>query len=371
MAALAALAAGAAAFAAVASPATAASPASGEAVIRPADHSKGRTLSGQGVTIVAGPGATAASGMLNLPIGALETGANASAETSAALAFQKGKTSLALTGIRFDLAKNELVGSLEGQQLAVFKLGGGASADAGSASLQGGKLQLTAAAATALKQKLGLERALVQRGVGMVWLSARVTPATATPEPVTPAPKPPAARPIVAGSIGWGFVASWRSYVLLSPPAGSAEISDGATATGALTSPATTFGFPATGGSFLAASGSAAAELSLASKGSVKWAKPGHGINEVRLSNLEVQIAPTGSWLVADVSTDFGVPQATEDVKFASLEASAVTPTETGNTVTWTAVPATLTAEGAASFAGFYEAGKALEAVTVTAELGG
>jgi hypothetical protein len=380
LAALAALAASAAVAATLASPAAAASPAAGGAVIKPAEHAKGRTLSGQGVSIVAGSGATgAAGGMLTLPIGSLETGAAASAQSSASLSFKHGKDTLALSGIDFDLAKNELVGSLDGQRLAVFKLGGGASADGEGVSLQGGKLRLTADAAKALKQKLGLQRTLVQRGVGMVWLSARVEAAKPA-EPISPVDPdrpvvpdkpvvPSVPRVVTSGSIDWGFLASWRSYVLLSPPAGTTEISEGATATGELTDPATTFGFPAFDGEYLAASGSAPAELWVASEGSVDWAKPGHGINEVRLFDLEVELAPSGSWLIADVATDFGVPELSEDVRFASLDPSAVTPAVTAGSVTWTAVPATLTAEGAASFAGFYEAGKELEPVNVTAEL--
>ncbi len=359
----AALAASAAAAAVLASPAAAAS-ASGEAVLRPADHDKGRTLSGQGVQIVADNGASAAAGTLTLPLNSLEASSVAS---GASLSFDRGKRSVALTAISFDFAKGTLNGSLDGQQLAVFNLGGTANASASSASLQGGKLSLTGPAASALKQKLGLEQALVRRGVGMVWLSARGTPAPA-PAPIEPVK--PAATPIVAGSIGWGFVASWRSYVLLSPPAGSTEVSEGAAATGELTNPATTFGFPVSTGSYTPEPNDGPAELSVASKGSVKWAKPGHGIAEVRLSNLEVQFTPSGSWLIADVSTNFGAPKATEDVKFASLNAGAVKAVVAGNTVTWTAVPATLTAAGAESFAGFYQAGKELEPVTITAELG-
>ncbi|MGD9736462.1 MAG: HtaA domain-containing protein [Solirubrobacterales bacterium] len=369
-----ALAAAALAVAVLASPAAAAS-ASGQAFLRPASHDKGRTLSGQGVKLVAGAGAgTAANGMLTLPLSTLEASGSG---TSASLGFERGKRSVALTEISFDFAKRTLNGSLDGRHLAVFKLGASVDAGATSASLQGGKLRLTGAAAGALKQALGLERALVRRAVGMVWLAAQAEQpqvSAPAPEPVKPVepirpidPVKPDPRPVVSGGIGWGFLSSWRSYVLLSPPAGSEEVSAGATATGELTNPATTFGFPATGGSYTAAYGTVPAELTLASKGSVDWAKPGHMINEVRLSNLEVEFGPAGSWLIADVSTDFGAPEATEDVKFASLDPAAVTPAVAADSVTWTDVPATLTADGAASFAGFYAAGKELESIDVTA----
>lgn len=365
-AAIAALAATVAGAALLASPAAAAS-AGGEAFLKPAQHDKGRTLSGQGVAIVAGSGAGTANGMVSLPLSSLD---GTTAGTSASLSFERGKRSLALTGISFDLANGTLNGTLGGQQLAVFKLGGAVTAHPGGFSLQGGKLSLTGPAAAALKQRLGLQRALVRRAVGMAWLSAQLTPAAApTPAPVEP-PKPSAASRIVGGSIGWGFVSSWRGYVLMSPPAGSEEVLEGATATGPLTSPATTFGFAASGGTYTAATGSAPVELSLATTGSVKWAKPGHGISEVKLANLEIELGSSGSWLVADVSTNFGAPQVSDDVRFASLDPSGVSAAVNGSSITWTAVPATLTAEGAASFAGFYQAGKQLEPVTFTAELG-
>lgn len=361
-AAVAALAATVAAAAVLASPASAAS-ARGEAFLRPADHDKGRTLSGQGVRIVAGSGAGSANGMLSLSLDSLES---STAGSSAALSFERGSRSLPLTGISFDFADGTLNGTLGGQQLAVFNLGGAVSASAGTASLQGGKLSLTGAAATALKQKLGLERALVRRGVGMVWLAARATPAPA-PVPIRP---PASTRPVLSGSLSWGFLSSWRGYVL-SPPAGSAEVSEGATATGALTSPATTYGFPVGTGTYTPGSNGGPAELSVAAQGSVKWAKPGHGIEEVRLSDLEVQIAPSGSWLIADVRAATGGPaKVADDIRLASLDLSGVTPSVGSSSLTWTAVPATLTAEGAVPFAGFYNEGKQLDPLTITVNLG-
>ena len=110
----------------------------------------------------------------------------------------------------------------------------------------------------------------------------------------------------------------------------------------------------------------------MTSGGAVKWAKPGHGINEVRFSDLEIEIGSGGSWLIGDVRAEIGPPAESEDVRIAELETTAVTPawSTDGNTVTWSAVPATLTAEGAASFSGFYEAGTELDPVTVTVGLG-
>ncbi|OLT50928.1 hypothetical protein BJF88_02095 [Cellulosimicrobium sp. CUA-896] len=57
-------------------------------------------------------------------------------------------------------------------------------------------------------------------------------------------------------------------------------------------------------------------------------------------------------------------------VAFASLDLSGARSTS-GSTITWSGAPATLTAAGAAAFAGFYEAGTALAPVTVSFPVGG
>ena len=132
------------------------------------------------------------------------------------------------------------------------------------------------------------------------------------------------------------------------------------------------YGFPGSGGSLTAVPNGAVDALALTSEGAVKWAKPGHGINEVRFSDLEIEIDSSGSYLVGDVQTEIGPPAASEDVRIAELDTATATPvwSDGGNTVTWSAVPATLTEDGAASFSGFYEAGTELDPVTFTAELG-
>lgn len=342
-----------------ASPAWAAN-ATGSAELKLAQHDKGRTLSGQGGQLVVGA----------LPITELDV-AKATATTTGNLSFRKGSREVTLTGIHFDFAAGTLSGLLGGQQTAVFKFGSAQlSPAAGSVRLSEAVLRFTPEAAQAVRDQLDLPRALRHNGVGMLWLGAQVpTSHKIDPDP----PKPtPVVRPVVSGQIDWGFKASWRAYVLTAPPAGSQEVLEGATATGPLTSPATTYGFPGSGGSLTAIPNGAVDALALSSEGAVKWAKPGHGINEVRFSDLEIDIDGSGSWLVGDVKTEIGPPAASDDVRIAELETSGVAPvwSDGGDTVTWSEVPATLTEEGAASFSGFYEAGAELDPVTITAELG-
>lgn len=344
----------------------AASPASaatglGSAELKLAQHDKGRTLSGQGARLVAGA----------LPIAELDV-AKATAASSASLSFRRGGREVTLSGIHFDFAAGTLEGVLGGRETAVFKFGS-AQLDpaAGSVRLGEAMLRFTPEAAKVVRDGLALPRALRHNGVGMLWLGAQQSQSAKA----KPAPEPksaPVTRSVVSGGIDWGFKASWRGYVISAPPAGSQEVLEGATATGPLTSPATTYGFPGTSGSLIAVPEGAVDVFSLSSQGAVKWAKPGHGINEVRFSDLEIEIGSGGSWLVGDVKTEIGPPAESDDVRIAELATTAVTPTwsDGGGTVTWSEVPATLTAEGASSFSGFYEAGTELDPVTFTAGLG-
>lgn len=66
-----------------------------------------------------------------------------------------------------------------------------------------------------------------------------------------------------------------------------------------------------------------------------------------------------------------GKPAASStDVPFATL--GSVTPTYSGNTVTWTELPSTLTAAGSTAWGvgSPYTPGKALDAVTITVNVG-
>jgi hypothetical protein len=332
----------------------------GSAELKLAQHDKGRTLSGQGGQLVAGA----------LPITELDV-AKATAASSGTLSFRRGSREVTLTGIHFDFAAGTLNGLLGGEETAVFKLGS-AQLDpaAGSVRLSEAVLRFTPEAARVVRDGLDLPRALRRNGVGMLWVGAQRT-ASHKIDPAPPKPAP-VTRPVVSGGIDWGFKASWRGYVISAPPAGSQEVLEGATATGPLTSPATTYGFPGTGGSLTGVPEGAVDALSLSGEGAVKWAKPGHGIDEVRFSDLEIEIGSGGSWLIGDVKTEIGPPAESDDVRIAELATAAVTPvwSDGGGAVTWSEVPATLTAEGASSFSGFYEAGTELDPVTFRADLG-
>ncbi len=358
-----------------------AAPAVGTASVILASHAKGRTLSGQGVTIQAGSPATKDDRTVSLPISAVDPGAGASTTADGWLRFKRGKKGVVVSALRFDFAAGTLKGKLGDEEAAIFSLGAAANLNAstGAVSLQDAKLRLTADAAGTLKQKFGLERALRRDGVGMIWLSAKANPVLE------------AAKPVVSGNASWGMLASWRAYVLghqgPPPPApptnGTIEISGGATATGPLNDPATTYAFPAAGGSFHKGLYGATDKLVLQTQGSLEFAKPMHCIQEIELTDLTLKIdGASSSIVVGDYSYDIDkftgkscedLPGVLEqDTKFATLDPSAVTPTYSadGKTVTWTNVPATLTAAGAAPFAPTYKAGQPLDPVTITVTTG-
>jgi hypothetical protein len=360
------------AAAVLAAPANAAK-ATGKAALLLAEHEQGRTLSGQGVKILANAPATSAERALDLPIGAVkfvEPGAVTSATSEGWLSFKKGKKTVTLSEISFNVSAGTLSGKLGGTAIDVFRVIGPASASnvTGSVGIEGAKLTLMADAATALKQKLGLERALRHDGVGMAWLSAKANPAHATPKAIS------------SGGADWGVLASWRSYVLgqQGPPMskGTITVEGGATANGNLSEAGAFFGFPATSGTYTKGLYGAADKLVLKTQGTVKFAKPFHCIIEIEMAELEVVIDGANSSIVVG---DYGYDidkfngMACEDqpavlapgTKFATLNLSGVSPTYSANSVTWTAIPATLTAAGAVPFAPTYKAGQALDPVTV------
>jgi hypothetical protein len=366
--------------AASAGPATAAT-AKGSAVMILADHAKGRTLSGQGVKVIAGSPATQGGRTLSLPISAVDPGSGASATADGGLRFKRGKKAVAMSDLRFDFAAGTLQGKLAGREIPVFRLSAGAilNDSTGAVTLVDAKLRLTADAAEALQQKLGLERALRRDGVGMAWLSAKANPVL---EP---------AKAVTSGNVAWGVLASWRAYVLghqgPPPPApptnGTIEVSGGATATGALNDPATTYAFPAVGGSFERGLYGATDKLVVQAQGSLKFAKPMHCIQEIEPTDLTLTIdGANSSIVVGDYSYDIDqftgkscvdLPSVLEqDTKFATLDPSAVTPiySAEGKTVTWTNIPAALTAAGAVPFAPTYKAGQPLDPITVTVTTG-
>lgn len=93
---------------------------------------------------------------------------------------------------------------------------------------------------------------------------------------------------------------------------------------------------------------------------------------DLNISNLHIsQTSAASGVLIADVtSSDMsGKKTQSDGVEFATLDLSGFS--VQGDAITVAAAPAVLTAAGAIAFAGFYEAGTALDPMAFTMQLGG
>ncbi|MEV6350734.1 HtaA domain-containing protein [Actinoplanes sp. NPDC051851] len=163
---------------------------------------------------------------------------------------------------------------------------------------------------------------------------------------------------VAGGSLDWGFKASFRTYVSYGNGNPPIAVSDGATK-----NTDGTFDFPATGGTYDAAAGTASVNYG----GTVVFSYPAHGF-EITLANPTLIVDGDGQGsLKADVDlvATGAEEQHLDQAEIATVATTA--PTVTDGAVTFSALASTLTAEGASAFAGFYTAGTALDPVTATA----
>jgi len=190
-----------------------------------------------------------------------------------------------------------------------------------------------------------------------LWASAITLGAAAVLVGGTPALAAPVN--VAGGSLDWGFKASFRAYV--STGNGNPPI---ATSDGATRNADGTFDFPATGGTYDAAAGTATVNYG----GTVVFSYPAHFF-EITLANPSVVVDGDGTGsLLADVdlvANGGTTEQHLDQAEIATLATTA--PTVTGTDITFSGLAATLTATGASAFAGFYPAGTALDPVTASA----
>jgi hypothetical protein len=187
--------------------------------------------------------------------------------------------------------------------------------------------------------------------------SAPVEPEVPVAVPEPPFVVPPSLAPIAspaslaAGSLTWGVKQSFRDYV-------TGPIAKGAVTTSGVASSGSSYTFgQAAGGNFDPASGLGSSNYS----GSVRFT--GHaGLLDVTLGNPVVRVDRAGSGTLL-VSVNGGAP-----TPFATLDLAAGSRSTPGNAVSYSGVPASLTAQGAAVFSlngsGFYAVGAALDPVS-------
>jgi hypothetical protein len=169
-----------------------------------------------------------------------------------------------------------------------------------------------------------------------------------------------APRPIIGGYADWGVKEAFRDYIEGPIAQGTITLSGGATqnADG-------TFRFPgAATGTYDAATETGTGHFS----GSVQF--EGHdGVLDMTITDIRIEFAGDDGILRADVASrdlDTGNMISYPDIAFADLDLSSVNPVPGGDSsVSWSSIPAVLTAAGAPSFEGFYQAGEPLDPVSV------
>ncbi len=197
-------------------------------------------------------------------------------------------------------------------------------------------------------------------------------PATTTPPPSSTTPTTPPAcalspGALTQGNLLWGFKKSFRSYVgggtgtTITATEGAAvttvdEVAGKAIPTGA-------YRFPLGSGQY-----TAAGEFTARFGGQVAFSYPAHFFTLV-LANPKVTVAQGKGTLYADVElkTTAGAPSppvSKPGVALANLDLATATTTPGAGTLTVSAIKAALTSSDA--FAGFYQAGDALDEPTVT-----
>ncbi len=166
---------------------------------------------------------------------------------------------------------------------------------------------------------------------------------------------------VAGATLQWGVKASFRSY--LTSPIAHGHVTASGVSTG------TPYGWSNGSGSASAGSGSVSYPGSLQFQGHGSDTEPVEYALDLTFSDVTVRVTgATTAELVLDARSRGSVDPTTfvelNDAVFATLDLSAGTDASTTGTVAWSNVPATLTADGATAFGGFYSAGTALDPVS-------
>ncbi|MER5950722.1 HtaA domain-containing protein [Streptomyces sp. NPDC001904] len=176
-----------------------------------------------------------------------------------------------------------------------------------------------------------------------------------------------AARTVQGGRLDWGVKASFQSYITGPIAQGTYSLTGGAATVGA-----SQFRFHSARGSYDGSTGAFSSSFS----GGVHFVghKKSNGSYELdmTISNPTVRIAGGSGTLYVDVvsrAKGTGAVTSSRQVPFASLSLGGINMRGDGNAVALNNLPATLTSQGAQSFAGYYTAGTALDPVSLSADV--
>ncbi|MEV0095260.1 HtaA domain-containing protein [Streptomyces sp. NPDC050738] len=174
-------------------------------------------------------------------------------------------------------------------------------------------------------------------------------------------------RTVQGGRLDWGIKSSFQSYVTGPVAKGSYSLTGGAATVGS-----SQFRFASARGTYDGDTGAFRAGFS----GGVHFVghKKSNGSYELdmTISNPTVSLSGGGGTLYADITSKAkgsGAVTSQRQVAFATLSTGSVDMKGGGNSVRLGGLPATLTAAGARSFAGYYAAGTALDPVSLSADV--
>ncbi|MEU5704127.1 HtaA domain-containing protein [Streptomyces aurantiacus] len=176
-----------------------------------------------------------------------------------------------------------------------------------------------------------------------------------------------ASRTVQGGRLDWGIKSSFQSYVTGPIANGGFSLTGGAATVGG-----SQFRFHSATGTYDGSSGAFNAGFS----GGVHFLghKKSDGTHQLDLtiSRPTVRLSGNGGTLYVDViskAKGTGAVTTASQVPFASLSLGGIDMKGGGNAVQLNNLPATLTAQGAKSFAGYYTAGTALDPVSLSADV--
>ncbi|MDG9725788.1 HtaA domain-containing protein [Streptomyces sp. DH41] len=174
-------------------------------------------------------------------------------------------------------------------------------------------------------------------------------------------------RTVQGGRLDWGIKSSFQSYVTGPVAKGSYSLSGGAATVGG-----SAFRFHSATGAYDGDTGAFRAAF----LGGVRFLghRTGAGAYQLDLtiSRPTVSISGSTGTLHVDVvsrAKDTGAVTTSRQVPFASLSLGGIDMRGGGDAVALDNLPATLTTQGAASFAGYYTAGTALDPVSLSADV--
>ncbi|MBT3150856.1 HtaA domain-containing protein [Streptomyces sp. CHD11] len=174
-------------------------------------------------------------------------------------------------------------------------------------------------------------------------------------------------RTVQGGRLDWGIKTSFQRYVTGPVAKGSYSLGGGAATVGG-----SGFRFHSATGTYDGDTGAFRAAFS----GGVRFTghPTGSGAHQLDLTLSRPTVSVSGSTgtLHVDVTSrakDTGAVTTSHQVPFASLSLGGIDMRGGGTSVVLTNLPATLTTQGARSFAGYYTAGTALDPVSLSADV--